>query len=106
MLRVRASWLHAQTPEAQARRAATRQRQMAAERAWKPSDQPAWLTEQVYVEQIQPRLATICAAKLAFAMKVSEPYAVDVRAGRCRPHPRHWLTLSRLVGYRDEPFDH
>jgi len=66
----------AQTPTAQARRAATRKRQMAAERAWRPSDQPAWLTEQVYVQQIQPRLATISAAKLASAMEVSEPYGV------------------------------
>jgi CRISPR-associated protein Cas1 len=90
--------LLAQTAEAQARRAATRRRQMAAERAWKPSDQPTWLTEQLYVEKIQPRLATMSAAKLASALKVSEPYAVDVRAGRCRPHPRHWRALAALVG--------
>lgn len=91
----------AQTPTAQARRANTRRRQMAAERAWKPSDQPAWLTERVYTEQIQPRLATISAAKLASAMEVSKPYAVDVRAGRCRPHPRHWATLAKLTGLRE-----
>jgi hypothetical protein len=87
-----------QTPVAQARRAATRRRQMEAERAWNPSDQPAWLTERVYRNEIQPRLAQFSAARLASALEVSEPYAVDVRAGRCLPHPRHWVTLATLVG--------
>jgi len=71
---------------------------MAAERAWKPSDHPAWLTEQTYDERIQPRLARVSASALASALIVSTPYAVDIRAGSCRPHPRHWLTLARLVG--------
>jgi CRISPR-associated endonuclease Cas1 len=87
-----------QTPVAQARRAETRRRQMAAQRTWKPSDQPEWLTETVYIEQIQPRLAKISASKLASALGVSAPYAVDIRAGRCRPHPRHWRVLAQLVG--------
>jgi hypothetical protein len=26
------------------------------------------------------------------------PYASDIRAGRRRPHPRHWLSLARLAG--------
>ena len=95
----------AQTPTAQARRAATRRRQMAAERAWKPSDQPAWLSERVYREQIQPRLAGVSASRLAATLGVSTPYAVDIRAGRYRPHPRHWMTLAELTGvhhrYRD-----
>ena len=30
--------------------------------------------------------------------QVSRPDAVAIRAGRRRPHARHWLTLSRLVG--------
>lgn len=29
---------------------------------------------------------------------LSEPYATDIYAGRRLPHPRHWLTLARLVG--------
>jgi hypothetical protein len=28
---------------------------------------------------------------------VSLPYASDIRAGRRRPHPRHWLSLAQLV---------
>ena len=90
--------LLAQTPEAQTRRAAARRRNIAAERAWKPCDQPKWLTEKIYSEQIQPLLSNVSASKLASAIGVSAPYAVDIRAGRCRPHPRHLLTLARLVG--------
>ena len=90
--------LLAQTPQAQARRVAARRRNIAAEHAWKASDQPEWLTETVYIDQIQPRLAKISASKLASALRVSAPYAVNIRAGRCRPHPRHWLTLARVVG--------
>ena len=89
--------LLAQTPEAQRRRAAARRRNIAAERAWKPSDQPAWLTERVYCEEIRPRLARVSASRLAAALGVSTPYAVDIRAGRYQPHPRHWLTLARLA---------
>ncbi len=92
----------AQTPTAQARRAATRRRQMAAERAWKPSEQPAWLTEQVYVEQIQPRLAKFSASKVASTLGVSAPYAVQIRAARCRPHPRHWVALAQLAGIQED----
>lgn len=91
----------AQRPNAQARRAATQRRNRRAELAWKSSDQPAWLTERVYREQIQPRLAGLSAARLATALGVSVPYAVDIRAGRRRPHPRHWLALASLASVRD-----
>ena len=90
--------LVAHTPEAQARRAAARRRNAAAQRAWKETDQPAWLTEQVYREQIQPRLTGVSAPRLAAALGVSTPYAVDIRAGRRCPHLRHWGALARLVG--------
>ena len=32
------------------------------------------------------------------ALAVSEPYATHIRAGRCIPHPRHWLKLVDLAG--------
>ena len=35
---------------------------------------------------------------IASALGVSGPYAAEIRAGRCLPHPRHWQTLARLVG--------
>jgi hypothetical protein len=86
------------TPKAQAKRLAARRRNARAEAAWKPSQQPAWLTERVYVEHVHPKLAKISGGQLVTALKVSRPYAAAIRAGKRRPHPRHWLTLSRLVG--------
>jgi len=35
---------------------------------------------------------------LASTLGVSESYAADICAGRRRPHPRHWQTLTELVG--------
>jgi CRISPR-associated endonuclease Cas1 len=90
--------LNAHDPIAQARRANTQGRQATALRAWKPSDKPEWLSENFYREQIQPRLAKLEASTLASALSVSKPYATNIRVGRCIPHPRHWLTLARLVG--------
>jgi hypothetical protein len=83
---------------AQAKRVASRRRNARAEAAWKPSDQPEWLTERVYVERIQPKLRTISGGRLAATLKVSKPYAAEIRAGRRRPHPRHWLALAALTG--------
>jgi len=86
------------TPKAEARRAATMRRQEAAKRAWKPSDLPEWLTEKVYREQIQPKLATFTVSAITSALGISKPYATDIRAGKRVPHPRHWLALAQLVG--------
>jgi CRISPR-associated endonuclease Cas1 len=84
-------------PIAQARRADTQRRQNTARKAWKPSEKPEWLDEQFYREQIQPRLAAITVPTIVTTLSVSKPYATRIRAGRCIPHPRHWLTLARLV---------
>jgi CRISPR-associated endonuclease Cas1 len=86
------------TPEAEARRATALRRNRAAQCAWNPADQPRWLTEHIYSERIQPGLAPVKISTLAAALGVSKPYAVSIRAGRCRPHPRHWAALARLVG--------
>jgi CRISPR-associated protein Cas1 len=83
--------------KAQALRSATQRRQAAALKAWKPSDKPDWLNEKTYREKIQPRLAGITVPTIMSALAVSEPYATNIRAGRCIPHPRHWLKLARLV---------
>jgi CRISPR-associated endonuclease Cas1 len=91
------------SPKAEALRAATQRRQAAARRAWNPSDKPDWLDEKAYREKIQPRLAGVTVPTIVSSIAVSEPYATNVRAGRCIPHPRHWLALARLVGVsRDE----
>ncbi len=67
-------------------------------KAWNPSDQPDWLTEKAYREKIQPRLSGITVPTISSALNLSEPYAAEIRAGRQRPHPRHWQTLAQLVG--------
>jgi len=60
--------------------------------------QPAWLDRQTYVTKIQPRLGAVTIPAISATLGVSEPYAADIRAGRRRPHPRHWQVLAQLVG--------
>jgi hypothetical protein len=92
--------LVAHTPQAQVGRVAARHRNALAEARWKPSDLPRWLTERVFAEQIQPRLGEVSAGRLSVALRVSKPYAADIRAGRRRPHPRHWVKLAMLAGFQ------
>jgi len=68
-----------------------------AERAWKPEDKPGWLDDESYIQQIHPRLAGVTISTIALTLGVSLPYASDIRAGRRRPHPRHWMSLAQLV---------
>lgn len=89
--------LVAHSPGARARQAEKQRQHNAAAKAWNPSDQPEWLTEQVYRERIQPRLASIPVGIIASALDVSQPYATHIRQGRHIPHPRHWQTLAQLV---------
>jgi CRISPR-associated endonuclease Cas1 len=89
--------------DAQARRAEARRRDLRAVREWKKTDQPSWLTEQFYAAEIQPRLRSFTLSTLSTALSVSRTYASNMRAGRRRPHPRHWLTLAGLVGIQQNP---
>ena len=86
------------THDAEISRAKTRQRHAAAFKAWDPNTLPDWLTEQAYWEKIQPRLAEVTVPAISKALGISGPYATDIRAGKRRPHPRHWLTLAQMVG--------
>ncbi len=83
---------------AQSRRAEAQRRQAAARKAWNPADKPNWLDEKTYREKIQPHLSSVIVSKIMSVISVSEPYALRIRAGRCIPHPRHWLALARLAG--------
>lgn len=65
---------------------------------WDPSSMPSWLTEECYLQKIQPLLRAKKVREIAEAMQVSKPYAGFVRSGKRRPHPRHWLALAELVG--------
>jgi CRISPR-associated endonuclease Cas1 len=69
---------------------------------WEQSAMPDWLTERFYVEQIQPLLRGKKVREIADAMQVSQAYAVFVRSGRRRSHPRHWQALALLVGVLPE----
>jgi hypothetical protein len=90
-----------QQPAAQAKRTATRLRNVRAERAWPPSDLPDWLIEKFYDDKIRPRLIALTNRAICSALSVSVVYAIRVRHGRVRPHARHWLTLARLAGAPD-----
>lgn len=87
-----------QAPGPKARRAETQRRHALAKRAWHPSSLPTWLNEEVYTHKIQPRLAEIANPTIMSALGVSVTYAVAIRAGRRKPHPRHWGALAGLVG--------
>ena len=69
---------------------------------WDPSSLPRWLNEECYVQKIQPRLRTITVREISEATQVSKPYAALIRAGRRRPHPRHWQSLATLAGVSKE----
>jgi hypothetical protein len=87
----------AQTPRALARLAEKQRSHRSAEKAWRPSDNPSWLDGTTYAERILPRLIDATTSSIALALGVSLPYASDIRSGRKKPHPRHWLNLAQLV---------
>jgi len=87
----------AQAPEVRSRRGRKQSQHRRAELTWDPKSQPNWLIESFYREKIQPRLAELTVSSIAVALDVSMPYASEVRAGRNRPHPRHWLGLAKLI---------
>jgi CRISPR-associated protein Cas1 len=84
-------------PEAEVLRAKTQREQIAARKAWEGSHESELISEQTYSQDIQPRLAEFTNSAIASALRVSKPYAAEIRKGRRRPHPRHWLVLAQLV---------
>jgi CRISPR-associated endonuclease Cas1 len=85
------------TPEAIAKEAATHRKHAQARAAWNCAKQPTWLTEQVFLEKIQPALARASVTAIAKRIGVSRWYAGRIREGY-RPHPRHWQALAAIVG--------
>jgi CRISPR-associated endonuclease Cas1 len=88
----------AQSSEAQARRTETQRRNANAQLTWEKSVQPK-INEEVYRNEIQPRLAGVTIPTIMSALNVCASYAADIRGGRRRPHPRHWRGLAELVGF-------
>src|SRR4029077_3312174 len=90
----------AQSREAQARRTETQRRNANAQLTWEKSDQPK-ISDEVYRNEIQPRLAGVTIPTIMSALNVCASYAADIRRGRRRPHARHWETLPHLVGFAE-----
>jgi CRISPR-associated endonuclease Cas1 len=88
----------AQSPEVQVRRSETQRRNAIAQNSWDSATQPAWLNEAFYSKSIQLLLQDLPCSAISKAIRVSMPYAADIRAGRRRPHARHWEALAHLVG--------
>ena len=88
--------LTANGPEAQRRRAIKARVNALAQHSWKESDQPAWLTSELFTKKIQPLLASISMSAIRSSLGVSKGYASKIRQGY-RPHPRHWKNLVQLV---------
>jgi CRISPR-associated endonuclease Cas1 len=87
----------ARSPEARAKHVASRRRHAAACSEWDASTQPAWLTSEVFSQQIQPLLAGVSTSDIRSRIGVSRWYAGRIREGY-RPHPRHWEALAQVVG--------
>ena len=95
--------LVAQRPESRKKHSETQRRHRAAQREWCLKREASRVSEKMYLERIQPMLSAIPITKIASAIGVCESYAADIRAGRHRPHPRHWEKLAALVGMWPEP---
>lgn len=85
-------------PEFIAKRAETQRKRWEAIRNWNPSELPTWLTRDVYLKQIQPKLAGVAKSRIRSTLGVSEPYALYLQTGKYVPHARHWQALADLVG--------
>ena len=83
----RAGRIAGHTPDAVAKEAATHRKHAQARAAWNPAKQPAWLTEEVFSEKIQPALVRVSATLIAKRIGVSRQYAACIREGY-RPHSR------------------
>jgi hypothetical protein len=85
------------TSDAEAKRSKTQQANSATLQEWSASDQPSWLTEKFYVDNMQPLLVPLSSRAIARHLSVSRGYATEIRRGRV-PHPRHWQALARVLG--------
>ena len=88
--------LTANGPEAQAKRAIKARKNALAQHAWNESDQPAWLTPELFARKVQPLLSSVPMSAIRSALGVSNWYASKIRQGN-RPHPRHWSALAELA---------
>src|SRR5208337_1981822 len=88
----------AQSEKAQSARTETQKIHAAEIRSWIDSGGQTTVDETTYLTKVQPKLASATVSSISLALRISEPYARDIRAGRRRPHPRHWQALAKLAG--------
>lgn len=92
--------LAAQRPEARAKHVASHKRHAQAESAWNTSKQPAWLTSEVFSQQIQPLLANTPTSQFDHelvsrdGMQAESAKAIAPIRGTGRRWPI-WLALGR-----------
>lgn len=84
--------------EARKKRTDTMNRHAAGKKAWRSTLDSAWPDERTYTNEVQPRLVRVTISSIALELSVTEGYAADIRAGKRRPHPRHWKALAELAG--------
>jgi CRISPR-associated endonuclease Cas1 len=99
---VKAGRAAALRPEARMKRSETQRAHEAAKREWRSAQRPIWPDEHTYVRDVQPRLASVTISTISSTLGVCESYAADIRAGRHRPHRRHWSALAQLVGIAEK----
>jgi CRISPR-associated endonuclease Cas1 len=87
----------AQRPESRKKHSETLRRHHAAKQAWQSVRKRTWPDEATYIQEIQPRLASVTISSISSALGICESYAADIRAGRHRAHPRHWQNLAELA---------
>jgi CRISPR-associated endonuclease Cas1 len=87
----------AQSRGALAKQADSQRRHSRARSSWDESNQPAWLTPELFSKKIQPLLSKVATSVIRSSIGVSRWYASQIRQGY-RPHPRHWVTLAELAG--------
>ena len=86
------------SPEAQARRSSTQQRNATARWRWTGKGKPACLDKNFYLSNVSPKLEEVTLGMIAETLGVSKAYASEIKRGKRTPHPRHWCKLARLVG--------
>jgi len=81
--------------EAKQKRAATHAEQMRLNTEWEANPKHL-MTEADYRTLVLPQLGEMAVRVLMETMGVSKGYAINVRAGKKVPHPRHWDKLRML----------
>jgi len=69
---------------------------------WKATEEGRCLNGKSYKGAYNLALAAVPVPAIKFALSISEPDALRIRGGQCVPHPRHWLSLFRLVQARQK----